>query len=264
MVFFKRILNFKDGGAKDDKRGNARYPIGAAFPIKAKITLAGRDAEGNPRPPEDKSEIDWGGQLIELSSTGASIRLHPSAVAGRGENCCLKLELDHKLFEIDGSVAHYRSNKQYATCGILLKFPDFQTQKAYRQLMEPIIIGNTFQPVPAKEVKQDAPGLVKEVYAGEETNQLTVWRNETGGQLEYFELIVHDYYVRGTAQTAELSIGYRDGARVGKRVSTPSIPIALPPAPTAEVRQLFQWVVQNLTAKHVPAEVRAFLEKFAA
>ena len=30
------------------------------------------------------------------------MRLHPAAMGERGENCRLKLELDHRLFELDG------------------------------------------------------------------------------------------------------------------------------------------------------------------
>ena len=255
VLLFKKILNFKAAGGLGDKRGATRYPVGAKYPLKAKVTLVGRDGEGNVLKADDNRAMDWGGQLVNMSSGGVSMRLHPAAMGERGENCRLKLELDHKLFEIDATIAHFWSGPQYATCGVALKFPDAHTQKAFRQLVEPVALGAILQPLDAKAVEQDAPGLKKEQYVGDEETLLTVWRDGSGKVIEHFELLTHDYFIRGSAQTPGLQIGYQEGAKTDSKTN-------LTPTQLSEVRQLFQLIVPNIP-KAVPAEVRAFLERFA-
>jgi hypothetical protein len=263
MLLFKKILDFKKlTSDASDKRGNKRYPVGSKFPIKAKLTLPGRDSEGNRLPAGRNSTADWGGQLADLSSSGANIRLHPAAVAEVNDRCCLMLELDNKLFEIDAAVAHFRTNSQHAACGIILRFADSYSRKAYLQLMEPMVIGSSLEPVVTK-VTQDRPGLLKQLFQGEPGSELKVWRDEEARNPRHFELIIHDYHVRGSTEFAGLQIGYRDGAKVGRRVSRPSIPIPMSADHQDEVRRLFQFIVQNL-GKGVPADVRKFLELFAA
>lgn len=262
MLLFKKILDFKKtGGGTSDKRGAKRYPVGARFQIKAKISLLGRDGEGNLLAAGSNATTDWGGQLADLSNNGASIRLHPAATAASGDPCCLKLELDNRLFELDGKIANFRVGAQYVICGITLVFPDAYTRKAYLQLMEPVLIGATLEPT--GKVKQDLPGLVKEQYACESDATLSLWRDSSGKNPKLFELVVHDYFVRGNTEVPGLKIGYRDGAKVGKKVSRPSIPIPMSADHQDEVRRLFQFIVQNL-GKGVPSEVRKFLELFAA
>lgn len=263
MLLFKKILaNQKNDGGLLDKRGAKRYPVGAKYPLKAKITLVARDGEGNPLPATKSAPMDWGGQLVNLSESGASIRLHPAAVAARDEACTLKLELEHMLFESEATVASYKIQPQYVACGISLNFPDSYTRKAYQQLMAPVVIGSTLEPSTSR-VKQDLPGLVKEQYEGEFDSVLSTWGQGSGKGLKLFELQVNDYYIRGNTELPGLKIGYRDGAKVGKRVSTPAIPVPLSHEHQAEVATLFRYVVQNLS-KSVPSEARRFLELFAA
>lgn len=263
MLLFKKILDFQktDGGILD-KRGAKRYPVGAKYPLKAKINLAPRDGEGNALPAGKGAPMDWGCQLANLSTTGVSIRLHPAAVAAKGETSLFKLELDNRLFETPATVAHFRVTPQHVTCGLVLNFPDSYTRKAYLQFMEPVVIGSTLEPTPAAKVKQDLPGLVKEEYLGDSETVLNIWRDSSGKSPKLFEMLVHDYFLRGNTEVPGLKIGYRDGAKTGKKGSRPSFPINLPPSLKAEVRQLYQLVVPNL-AKGVPAEVKKFLELFA-
>ncbi|MFZ5494562.1 MAG: PilZ domain-containing protein [Verrucomicrobiota bacterium] len=263
MLLFKKILDFqKTAGGLRDKRGAKRYPVGAKFQLKAKVALSAHDGEGNALPPDKAAPMDWGGQLANLSNTGLSIRLHPAAVAGVGETCTLKLELDNRLFETEGKVAQFRVSPQYVTCGLALTFPDNYTRKAYLQFMEPVVIGSTLEPVPASKVKQDLPGLAKEQYTGESGGVLSVWHDASGKNPKLFELLFHDYCIRGNTEIPGLKIGYRDGAKAGKRVSRPSFPVTMPPSLKAEVQQLYRLVVPNLS-RSVPAEVRRFLELFA-
>ena len=262
MLLFKRILDFqKTEGGVLDKRGAKRYPVGAKFPLKAKITLSARDGQGKPRPATKSLPMDSGGQRLNLSISGVSIRLHPAAIAASGEACSVKLELDNKLFELDATVANYRIGQQYVSCGAVLKFPDAYSRKAYQQLMEPVVIGSTLEPVTGR-VKQDLPGLYKEQYVGESDTVLNVWRDASGMNPKLFELLVHDYCIRGSTEMPGLKISYGEGAKAGKRVSRPAISVPLSADHQAEVRQLFQFVVQNL-GKGVPSELRKFLELFA-
>lgn len=261
MLLFKKILDFqKTDGGMLDKRGAKRYTVGARYPLKSKVTLSARDGEGNALPAGKGVAMDWGGQIVNWSNTGVSIRFHPAAVAASGEPCTLKLELDNRLFESEATVAHFKASPQYVTCGLVLNFADAYTRKAYLQFMEPVVIGSTLEPV--TKVKQDLPGLVKEQYEGESETVLSIWRDASGKTPKLFELLFHDYCIRGNTELPGLKIGYRDGAKVGKKVSRPSFPLSLPPSLKAEVQQLFQWVVPNLP-KSVPAEVRKFLELFA-
>lgn len=247
-MLFKKILNFKNVVGASDKRGTTRYPVGGKYPLKAKVTLVGRDGEGNVLTADDSRAMDWGGQLVNMSSGGVSLRLHPAAMGERGENCRLKLELDHRIFEIDGTVAHFWSGPQHATIGIALSFPDSQTQKAFRQLVEPVAVGAGLEAV--DKVKQDVEGLVKEQYAGADEAVLSVWRNASGQVVEHFELLTHGFYIRGSAANPALQIGAMNGAK-------------LTGVQTAEVRELYKLIVPNVP-KGVPADVRAFLERFTA
>lgn len=244
-----------------DKRGAKRYPVGQKYPLKAKVTLVARDGQGHLLPTDKSAPMDWGGQLANLSTSGANIRLHPAAVAAAGDPCHLKLELDNVLFEVDATIANYRINAQYVNCGIVLKFPDSYTNKAYQQLMEPIVIGSTFVESTGK-VKQDLPGLVKDEYHGESESVLSIWRDTTKVP-KLFELLVHDYYVRGNTEMPGLKIGYRDGAKAGKHASRPALPVTMSADHQREVTRLFQYIVQNLT-KGIPSDIRKFLELFAA
>jgi len=260
MLLFKKILDFqKSDGGMLDKRGAKRYPVGARFPLKSKVTLSARDGEGNALPPGKGVVMDWGCQLANLSNSGASVRLHPAAIATAGEACVFKLELENLLFETDAKVAHFKVGPQYVTCGLVLVFPDSYTRKAYLQLMEPVVIGSSLEPV--AKVKQDLPGLVKEQYAGGSGSVLSVWRDSSGKNPKLFELLFHDYCVRGNTEMPGLKAGYREGAKAAKKGTRPSFPLSLPPSLKVEVNQLFKLIVPNLP-KAVPAEVRKFLELF--
>ena len=75
MLLFKKILNFKAAGGLGDKRGATRYPVGAKFPLKAKVTLVGRDGNGNILKADDRRAMDWGGQLVNMLVPVAAV--HP-------------------------------------------------------------------------------------------------------------------------------------------------------------------------------------------
>jgi len=167
VLLFKKILNFsKETVAAGDKRQAERYAVGPTFPFKSVLTLLGHDGEGNPIAGSDRGQ-DWAGRLTNISATGASMQMHSAAVAIRGEPCHFKLSLDHYLIEIPSTIAFFRFYPQYALCGFKFNFPEFETQKAYLQILEPVSLGASLAPVDPKSFKQDAEGLVKEQYAGD-------------------------------------------------------------------------------------------------
>jgi hypothetical protein len=250
MLLFKKILDFKKTeGGFSDKRGAKRYPVGVKFAIKAKLSLPSRDGDGGLLTGNRAGSTDWGGQLVDLSYHGASMRLHPAASASPGDTCQLKLELDNMLFEIEARIVYFRAGAQYVTCGLTLAFPDAYARKAFLQLMEPVVIGATLEPV--SRVRQDIPGLLKEQYRGESESELNVWRDSSGRNAKLFELLVHGYVVRGNTEMPGLKVGHRDGNTT-----------AMGAGHKDEIRRLFQFITQNLN-KSVPAEIRKFLELFA-
>jgi hypothetical protein len=262
VLLFKRILDFKQTeGGFSNKRGATRYLVGAKSQLKAKLVLPSVESEDKSLPLAKRSPMDWGGQLLNLSSTGASIRIHPAAMAVVGDPCCLNVELDNMLFDLDATLAQFRATSQHVTCGLTLRFADDYSRRAYLQLMEPIVIGSTFAPV-IDRIKQDLPGFLKEQYVAESGVELNVWRQAAGNNPKLFELLVHDFFLRGSTESPELNIGFREGAKSPDRNSRTAFPVRMTPGHKAEVSRFYQMIVQNLT-KTVPAEVRKLLELFA-
>jgi len=253
VLFFKRILNFSaEAMAKKEKRRATRYPVGQAFPVKAVLTIIGRDGEGFVVKAPNRSGQDWGGWMLNLSSTGASMQLHPAAVTARGELCRFRLTFENIVLAIDGRVAHFRTHPNYSVCGVSLDFSNKETQKAYLQLLEPVVVGASFKAVESRRVKQDTPDLRKEQYRGDSNTQLTVWRATQGSAIVGFELRIGDYSVAGSSESPALDVTTAAGAK-----SEPE----LGPVAQGELRNLFHWIVPNLS-KHVPTEVRNFLGRF--
>lgn len=260
MLLFKKILNFsKETVASSDKRKAERYPVGQGFPFKSVLTLIGHDGEGNPIPNSDSAQ-DWAGRLSNISASGASIQMHSAAVGGRGEPCVFKLSLDGYLIEIPSTVAFFRFYPQYALCGFSFNFPDFETQKSYLQILEPVALGASLAQVDPKKIRQDIEGLTKEQYAGDKAARLTVWRDTSGG-INSFDFRMNDYTVRWAQGMTEIQTGAYDSKSPGKK-DTPSLS-GLTPAQQEEVHWLFCLAVPNL-AKAVPLDVRKFLAQLVA
>ena len=260
MLFFKNILNFsKETVQSSDKRGATRHAVGYPFPFKSIVTLIGHDGEGNPLKGDEKGQ-DWSGRLCNLSATGASMQMHSAAIAIRGEPCWFKLSLDNYLLEIPGTIAHFRCYPQYVLCGVSFKFPDFESQKAFLQVLEPVSIGATLEPVDAKKIKQDIPGLHKEQFKNEGNALLSIWRQGLGGEIQSFDFRMNHYGVRWGAGMSELETY---GISEVKKKSTTAPFAKLTETQQEEVRWLFCLAVPNLP-KCVPADVRKFLGALVA
>lgn len=262
MLLFKRILNFNKAAAvPGDKRKIQRHPVGQPFPFKTVITLIGHDGEGKPILNDAKGQ-DWAGRLANLSTSGASIQVHSAAIGIRGEPCRFKLSLDKYLLEIPGTIAHFRTHQQYNLCGFSYVFPDFEIQKAYLQVLEPVSIGATLAPVDAKKIKQNTAGLHLEQYCGTESSRLNVWRPVPDGAIHSFDFRMNDYGVRWTEGMAEVEpYGMAKLNPSGKKTASPFV--HLTETQLEEVRWLFCLAVPNI-AKAVPSDIRKFLAKLVA
>lgn len=261
VLLFKKILNFSsEAVAASDKRGATRYAAGHPFPFKSIVTLIGHDGEGRPLP-NDKHGQDWAGRLVNLSATGASMQIHSAAAGIRGEPCKFKLSLDGFLLEIPGTVAHFRNYPQYVLCGVSLNFTDPELQKAYLQVLEPVIIGATLAPVDPKSVKQETPGLYREQFRNAKNCALNVWRSGPGGEIQSFDFRLDNYGVRWGSGMTELEIYFRNDLK-GKGTAPP-FGGRLTDAQQEEVRWLFCLSVPNLP-KSVPADIRKFLGQLVA
>ncbi|MDI1320085.1 MAG: hypothetical protein PSW75_07825 [bacterium] len=254
MLLFKKILNFsKEAVAAGDKRQAERYAVGQSFPFKSVMTLVGHDGDGNPIPNSDKSQ-DWAGRLANIAATGASMQMHSAAVAIRGEPCRFKLSLDSYLIEIPSTVAFFRFYPQYALCGFSFNFPDFEVQKSYLQILEPVSLGASLAVVDPKTIKQDIEGLTKEQYAGDKASRLTVWRDADGG-INSFDFRMNDYSVRWAHGMTEVQTAAVEIKASGKKGLS-----GLTPTQREEVHWLFCLAVPNI-AKAVPLDVRKFLSQ---
>jgi hypothetical protein len=262
VLFFRKILNFsKDTVIVHDKRGAPRYTVGHPFPFKCIVTLIEHDGEGKPIPSEVEGQ-DWSGRLCNVSATGASVQMHSAAMAIRGEPCRFKLSLDGYLLEIPCTIAHFHCYPQHVLCGVTFKFPDFNIKKAFLQLLEPVSIGATLEPVDAKKVRQNTPELHKEEFRNEGAALLTVWRKGPGGEIQSFDFRMNNYGVRWSAGLAELeTYGVSEAKRAGKKGTAP--PLHLTEVQQEEVRWLFCLAVPNLP-NAVPADVRKFLGQLVA
>jgi hypothetical protein len=255
VSIFKKILSFGSGSEDPaEKRKATRYPVGAAFPLKTALNLFGRDSQGKLITSPDGTGRDWSGKMINLSAAGASMRLPASAEAARGEFCRLKFIIGDSALEIPANVAHFRVHTSHATCGVVLDLSDEEIRLAYRQLLQPVMIGSSLAPVDPKQVTQDAEGVLKEEFDGD-TSKLTVWREGPEGKLIGFDFLMSGYGVRWSEGMPELdSYGTIEGSDAIKEISE---------VEQVEVRWLFCLAVPNLP-KAVPADVREFLGKLVA
>lgn len=254
MSLFKRILSFKEIVSSGEQRQTVRYPVGPEFPLKTMLNLFGRDGAGNLLKSTDGTGRDWAGRMLNLSATGANMRLPNSALAERGEPCRLKFSISDSVLEIPAKVAHFKLHNTHAACGVELVFPDEETHAAYLQLLQPVVVGSSLAAVDPKKVKQDTPGFHKEEFKGDDSH-LTIWRAGPNGTLQGFDFRMSNYGVRWTDGMAELDTY---GATAGS-----DDPVEITPAQQVEVRWLFCLAVPNLS-KAVPPDAREFFGRLVA
>lgn len=261
MAFFNRILRFKpEETANTDKRAASRYPVGDKFPVKVSVSLIGRDEDGNLLGQSLSKARPWGGRLINLSATGASIGVSQAAMAARGEPSLVQFKLGDDALEIPCTVAHFRCYSNYASCGVAFEFGRGAQQKSLLQLLEPVSIGATLALVDPEKTPQDLAGYQHECYAGLKTTRLSVWRDRQSRAIEQFDFRMNDYGVRWTNGMTELETYASVGGLVDPIRPELAITTALTETQQTEIRWLFCLAVPNL-AKAVRADVRDFLSQ---
>jgi hypothetical protein len=243
---FDRIFNFDQAEvARMEQRLNTRYTPGAAFPLQAWLL-----AEGSETP----------AKILNISGNGIGLLLEPDTLPAEDDAVKVRLRFGAYQQLVDGRVVHLRPDAAKAYCGVGFKFADFPSRKTYLQLLQPIAIGQSLQPVPAQQVTQDDPSLTKQVFRGDNDAQLTVWLGqEPAAGFQRFEFRMRDYLCQ--ANRASQGLETRAGSdSTSSKSSNPVFDIS--GNVQAEIRQLYRWTLPNLSAA-VPDDVRAFLQRYA-
>ncbi len=247
VLLFRRILNFEKAQARQlERRRERRYSPGKPFPLYATI-----DVDGEPR----------SAKIIDLSLSGAGLQVSgPSYMAG--SDAKLHLMLEDSWMEFPCRIAHVKTLPAGCRLGLEAKFQDFDSQKAYLQLLQPVVIGSAMRPEPSEEVRQEEPDMYKMVFTGTQGAELDVWRQgDMTGELHSFLWLMDDYVVRGDTTTGVMQVTSRKlmERQAGKKVT--AAPFKLRGAADGEIRLLFRWTMMNLP-KEVPGDIRTFLQGF--
>lgn len=249
MLIFRRLFNFEKEKLKQSElRLNHRYTPGAAFPLRATLNLGGRNCSG---------------VLQNISGNGVGLLIGSENPVTPEQSVRVLLELDQHRLDIPARLAHVAPQAKGIYCGLGLSFDDFLLQKTYLQLLQPIAIGQSLQPVAADRVIQNEPQFIKQIYRGESGSALTVWLAMTlGTPLHSFEFRMSDYFCRADMATGVLEAYTLEESESHKgKLSTPVFDVS--GGLNDEIRQLFRWIVPNLSHA-VPDDVRASLQRFAA
>lgn len=248
MLIFRRIFNFEQAKVEQlEKRLNQRYAPGPSFPLQAILHVAGRDIST---------------KIVDISSNGVGVLVAPGTALAAGHHLRLSLMLEKHRLEIEARIAHLKPRENGIYLGLGLLFGEFELQKTYLQLMQPVAIGQSLQPMAADRVIQDEPELTKQIYIGEPDSLLTVRaENKPDLPLHSFDFRMHDYFCRGILQKG------KPEAYPLESIDPYGAKLANPVFETSgglhdEIQQLFRWVVPNLTTT-IPGNVREFLRKFA-
>ena len=248
MLIFRRIFNFEKAKVEQlEKRQNQRYEPSRDFPLQAKAYYAGRE---------------YAAKILDLSSNGIGLVVARDPALAAGLHLHVELTLGPHKLEIEARIAHLKPREDGLYLGLGLVFNEFELQKTYLQLLQPVVIGQSLKPMAADRVIQDDPRFIKQVFIAEPDSLLTVRMEATpGSPLHSFELMMLDSFCRGVMRqgtTAPYALESREenSASQGKPVFETSGGLH------DEIRQLFRWTLPNLSSS-VPENVRAFLQRFA-
>lgn len=252
MLFFKRILGKTELDGPPERRGGARYAVGAEFPVKTSLNTVGRDEIGQPLKSKNGEGWDWAGRVINVSRSGARMQVPPTMHSHKGDPCILKLEIEGYQLAVPGTIVHIQERRDSFIYGLQLRTEDDAIGRPYHQLIELIALGAALKPT-QPEALDESSGYLKEQYGGEEFTQLDVWRDAGTRRITAFDFRLRDCRVRGVSGNAAPE--YLLNGESGELH-------AAPPEQRSEIRRLFQWVVPNVSPE-VPEDVRAVLREFA-
>jgi len=198
--------------------------------------------------------MDWGGVLINLSSSGARMQVPSSVHAQRGDVCQMKFDLEGYVLTVPGQIAHISERHDSFIYGLKLEVSNDENSQAYRQLIDLVALGAMLKPVKAAQPDEES-GYLVEQYIGEENCRLDVWREYAGRTIVAFDFKLRNYRVRGLSDRANLEYFME--------VDASGTVQPAPASQSPEIQRLFHWVVPNIP-NAVPEDVRGFLQKFAA
>jgi PilZ domain len=248
VLIFRRIFNFEQAKVEQmEKRLNRRYVPGTGFPLRPSLHFGGRDCPV---------------VLQDMSGNGVGVLVSKELALDPGQMVRLDLELDQHRLELDARLAHLQPHDQGVYCGLGLKFGEFQAQQAYLQLLQPVVIGQSLQPMADHRPAQPEPGFQKQVFVGESDSMLTVTTALANRPaLHSFEFRMSDFFCQGSLQTGQLETGSQaPNAAPDAGASNPVFETS--GGLHAEIHQIFRWILPNLSAA-IPKDVRAFLQQFA-
>jgi hypothetical protein len=251
VLLFRRIFNFEKAKVAQltENRRNTRYTPGAGYPLQAWLHL---------------SRDEWqAGEVQDLAGRGLGLLLGGATPANIGQDLKVKLVLGGQELVLGCSVIHIEPRPAGVFCGLDLRFGTFEEQKAYLQILQPVALGQSLQAVAAERVVQNEPQFIKQVFRGEGDCVLTVWLAKTAGSpLHSFEFQLDNYFCHADGQSGVLEAYLREKSDSHKgKLSQPVFDQS--GGLRDEIRQLFRLVLPNLSPA-VPAEVRAFLQRFTA
>lgn len=253
MLFFKRILQEPAPPAQDaprvERRSARRFTVNPKFPLKAVLSAVGRDDSGAPMS-RSRQGWHWKGRLIDCSEQGARIQMGPALKVEARDLCDLMLTVDDFALTIPCHISNIREQAGSMVFGLKHYIESEEIRQAYHQLLDVLALGSTLK-LQAKTEQADASGYLVERYGSDRPSRLTVWRHPEDGSVAAFEFQLKDSLVRAAAGRG---IKYLAGVTEPRPASA---------AKALEIQRLFNWVLPNL-APSVPADVRAFLQRFAA
>lgn len=247
MALFSRILAFKENLARQKElRGERRYPPGRSFPLIATIDVA-----DDPR----------NAKVLDLSPGGAHLQVAGPPYS-MGAEAKLHLMLENLWMEFPCRIAHLKVLPVGCRLGLSARFDNPETEGAFLQLLQPIVLGSAMRPVHPEEVRQNDPTMHLQFFTGTPGTELAVWRqSDVTGDLASFRWQMDDYIVRGDAAVGVMQLSTRQQqdrpARGGRTKPTGKLRGSV----DGEIRQLFRWTMLNLP-KEVPGDIRSFLQGF--
>jgi hypothetical protein len=233
-----------------ERRGEQRFTIPPALPVKAGLSLVGRDDTGAPMS-NSRHNWNWKGRLLDFSGEGARMQMGPGVRAEVGDTCDLLLTVEDLEVSVPSSIANVSTSPEGVVFGLRHRIEEEATWKKYSLLLEVVALGSTLA-MNAKEAAPDESGFLVEQYASAWGSRLTIWRRAKKGTVAAFELVMNDGLVRAAEGEALEFLAGDDSST----------------APMADrdranhLFRLFHWVVPSLAAA-VPEDVRKFLGKFA-
>ncbi len=255
VLLFRRIFDFQKTEIPHvEQRMNRRYTPGRTFPLRAEL----RGAQG------------WQSvEIRNLSATGLALTtgsaMAPAAeLPGRsGPTADLRLTLGEHVLDLKARTAHAQPGDAETVCGFELLFEDFNQQKTWLQLLQPVALGSTLAPVDPARVQQREPQFIKQVFRGEADAVLSVWLAKTAGTpLHSFEFRTGEFFVQADAQTRRMEVFFREEQEDTHKGKITRPVFDMSGGANEEVRQLFRWVVPNIPDT-IPDDIRTFLRLIA-